>query len=302
MKFCFILAIVGILWVACAHTPAQKTEKDMAELQIRLQQEITAAHAEVGLALQDLASGHQILINAKQLMHAASTMKVPVMIEVFKQAEQGKFSLDDSLVVQNEFHSIVDTSLYSLSAEDDSDQEIYRLIGKKSTVRELIFKMITVSSNLATNQLVELVGAKNIRTTLSELGVHNMQVLRGVEDGKAHRQGLNNVTDAYDLMLVMAAIAEGKVGSQAACREMIRILSAQTFRSAIPTGLPAGVQVVNKTGSIPGVVNHDAAIVFPPGQPPYVLVVLTRGITEDKKAKALIAKLSQIIYQEIVGG
>ncbi len=302
MKFCFLLAIVGILWVACAHTPAKMTVKDMMELQDKLQQEITAAHAEVGLALQDLTNGFQMLINSRQIMHAASTIKVSVMIEVFKQAEQGKFSLDDSLVVINEFHSIVDSSLYSLSAEDDSDQEIYRLIGKKSTIRELIFKMITVSSNLATNQLVELVGAKNIMVTLSELGVHNMQVLRGVEDSKAYQQGLNNVTDAYDLMLVMSAIADGHAGSPISCQEMIRILGAQTFRSGIPAGVPAGVQVVNKTGSIPGVVNHDAAIVFPPGRPPYVLVVLTRGITEDKKARELIARLSQIIYQEIVGG
>jgi beta-lactamase class A len=155
--------------------------------------------------------------------------------------------------------------------------------------------MITRSSNFATNTLITLVGAANVTRTMRSLGARRIQVLRGVEDGKAFDRGLNNTTTARDLAVILRAIQEGRAASPGATREMLSILLAQEFNERIPAGLPPGVKVAHKTGDITAVA-HDAAIVYPPNRSPYVLVVLTRGIADQKKADRLIADLSAIIY------
>ena len=274
---------------------------DIDSLRRGVEVEIASSGAEVSLAFRDLQTGEALFIKEKDMVHAASTMKVPVLIEVFKQAEEGKFSLDDRVVIENEFHSIVDGSSFTLNKEDDSDPDIYGLIGTALTIRELAERMIIVSSNLATNILIELVRPENVMTTLELLGVRRMRVMRGVEDSKAFASGWNNQTDAYDLMLVLEAIASGRAGSLSSCQEMILILKKQKFRNGIPAGVPGGVPVGNKTGSITGV-EHDAAIVFPPGRRPYILVILTRGARTSDEGESLIARLSRLIYGRVVRG
>lgn len=273
---------------------------NIEDLRTRLEKGIKESGAEVGLAFKDLESGESLLIRADVMMHAASLMKVPVMIEVFRQAEQGKFRLDKEILVKNEFKSIADGSSYSLTVTDDSDDDIYQYNGKKLSIRKLVHRMITVSSNLATNILIELVDAKNVMGTLNELGIQNMKVLRGVEDIKAYEKGLNNRTDALSMMQVLLSILEGTAGSEEVCQQMIEILEQQTFRAKIPAGIPEGIRVANKTGSITRV-DHDAAIVFPEERKPYVLVVLTRGIENREDAERLIVELSNVIYQSVIG-
>jgi beta-lactamase class A len=264
--------------------------------------------AEIGVAFRDLETGKEFFFNERQMMHAASTMKVPVMIEVFRQAERGKFRLDDLLLVKNEFKSIVDGSPYSLEAGDDSDSSMYRVISGGVAIRQLVEQMITVSSNLATNLLIELIDVKNVLATLRGLGIHHMQVRRGVEDGKAYQRGWNNQTDAFDMMLALQAIAEKGAASPTACDSMLAILRRQKFRDGIPAGLPSGTVVGNKTGSITKIA-HDCAIVFPnfefdktqtTDRKPYVLVVLTKGIQEEKTAHNIIANISRRIYDGLM--
>jgi beta-lactamase class A len=290
---------LGIIW-SLVIPAAASSGADQGSLKKALEAEIKSSGSEVSLAFRDLETGSTVFIREKEMVHAASTMKVPVLIEVFKQAGQGKFGLDDRLPLKNEFHSLVDGSPFSLQQADDSDKEIYALIGRDMPVRELTERMITLSSNLATNILVDLVQVKNIMATLQELGIRRMQVRRGVEDSLAYEKGLNNQTDAFDLMSVMQAIAEGKAGSESACQEMIRILRQQTFRKGIPAGVPANVPVANKTGSITGM-EHDVAIIFPPGRKPYVLAVLTRGVKNSGEGEKLIARLSGLVYGETIG-
>ncbi len=285
------LTSTGLIWAARG--------ADLEGLKKAVDEEIRASGAEVSLAFKNLATGESLRIREKEMVHAASTMKVPVMIEVFKQAEDGRFGLDDRLPLKNEFRSLVDGSPFSLRKEDDTDADIYGLVGGEMTIRELTGRMITVSSNLATNILMDLVQAKNVMMTLRELGIRRMKVRRGVEDILAYERGLNNMTDAWDLMRVMEAIASGEAGSPPACQEMIAILERQKLRSGIPAGVPSGVPVANKTGSITGM-EHDAAIVFPPGQKPYVLVVLTRGIKAGEEGEKLIARLSRLVYEEAI--
>lgn len=240
-----------------------------------------------------------ILINEKMIFHAASTMKTPVMIEVFKQTAENKYNVDDSVKVKNEFKSIVDDSPYSLDMSDDSGEDLYNFIGKKKTIRELVFNMITVSSNLATNILIELVDAKNVTETMRSIGANDIQVLRGVEDDKAFQLGLNNVLTAFDLMLIYENLVENKFASESSTNEMLNILLQQKENSRIPAKLPPGVKVAHKTGSITGV-GHDSGIVFLPDGRKYVLVLLSKNVKDDKAVIEAQAEISKMIYEFMV--
>ena len=253
----------------------------------------------VAVAFKDLSSGDELFISEKESFHAASTMKTPVLIEVYKQARQGKFSLKDSIVIKNEFQSIVDGSPYVLNAGDDSEQKMYGLIGQKRTINDLVIDMIIYSSNLATNMIIELVGAQNVMKTMREMGANTIQVLRGVEDAKAFEKGLNNTTTANDLLVIFEAIAKGKAVSPGASQQMIDILLRQQFNKIIPAKLPAGVRVAHKTGNITGVL-HDSGIVFLPDGHLYILILLSKNIENEEMATNLLAGISEMIYKYVV--
>ena len=255
-------------------------------------------NAVVGVAFRDLATGDTLFLNADDSFHAASTMKVPVMIELFRRVDSHALRLDQGILLINKFGSIVDGSPYELDPGSDSDSSAYALTGTRVTVRELIDRMITRSSNLATNALIELVTASSANATAHALGATHIRVLRGVEDGKAFRANLNNSTTARDLAVLLDAIETGKAASRSSCDAMREVLTRQEFNDEIPAGLPAGVKVAHKTGWITGV-RHDAAIVYPPGRKPYVLVVLTRDIPDDTVARRLIADISRLVYTAV---
>jgi len=257
--------------------------------------------AQVGVAYIDLASGDTLFINADSSFHAASTMKVPVMVELFRGASTGSFRMQQRLMLVNQFASIVDGSHYALDVKSDSDTTLYHRIGDRIPVDTLLRLMIIRSSNFATNTLIALVGADNVNRTMRSLGAHRMQVLRGVEDGKAFDKGLNNTTTARDLAVILRSIETGRAAPEAATRAMREILLAQEFNEKIPAGVPRGVPVAHKTGEITAH-SHDAAIVYPPGKRPYVLVVLTRGITDGTRSSKLIADLSSLVYAHNSGG
>src|SRR4051812_2543744 len=266
------------------------------DLRARVQKLIETSGGEVAVAMRTLDGRAELLIDPDKKFHAASTMKVPIMIELFRQADAGTLRLDEPLPIRNEFHSIVDGSVYQLSVGDDSDAEVYARIGKTMTLRQLCEAMITVSSNFAANLLIERVGAENVRKTVTRLGADGMLVLRGVEDQKAFDKGMNNETTARALLVLMTTIARGQAVSAAADAEMAAILKRQKFHDAIPAGLPEGTIVGHKTGNITKI-HHDAAIVY--GPRPYVLVVLVRGIEDQKVSGPLIASISREVWNEV---
>lgn len=265
-------------------------------LKARVQKLIDSSGAEVAVVLRTLDGKAELLIEPDKPFHAASTMKVPIMIELFRQAEAGQLKLDDPLPVRNEFHSIVDGSVYQLSVGDDSDAQVYKAVGGSLSLRALCEAMITVSSNFAANLLIERVGAVNVRKTVGRLGAGGMVVLRGVEDQKAFDKGLSNSTTARALAVLMEKLAVGKAVSPKADAEMVAILKRQKFRDAIPAGLPEDTPVAHKTGSITKI-HHDAAIVY--GPRPYVLVILVRGIQDQKVSGPLMASISREIWNEL---
>lgn len=250
------------------------------------------------VAFKDLSTGDSLLINEQEFFHAASTMKTPVMIEVYKQAGTGRFSLNDSVVLKNEFKSIVDSSLFSLSPKDDSDTALYQHLGEKMPLYNLVYDMIIRSSNLATNMIIEMVNARNVTQTMRQLGANKIQVLRGVEDTKAYDKGLNNVTTANDLMVIYEKLAKGEIVDSASSQAMIKILLNQEFNEIIPARLPKEVKVAHKTGNITHVL-HDSGIVFLPNGKKYVLVILSKDLQEEDKAKKAMAAVSEMIYQYV---
>jgi len=246
------------------------------------------------VAFRKMDGRDELFIQPDVSFHAASKMKVPVLIELFRQARANALSLDDRIPVVNQFHSIVDGSPFTLDTSDDSDADVDKHIGATMTYRELAEAMITVSSNFATNLIIERLGAKRIQQTTDALGAPGMHVLRGVEDDKAFQQGLNNSTTAKALLALMETIARGKAVDKAASDEMIAILKRQHFNSRIPAGLPPGTVVAHKTGEITKI-QHDAAIVY--ADRPVVLVVLVRGLEDAKLGSALAADITRVLFR-----
>ena len=280
-----------------ARMPALAGTQAADDLSAKIDELIRASGAEtVAVAYYDLATGKEFLINPDVTFHAASTMKVPVMMEIFRQAAAGTLSLDQRIPVKNAFASIVDGSHYSLTPDGDSDQSLYTRVGQTETIRELIRLMITVSSNLATNILIERVNPERVMDLMSKIGANSIRVLRGVEDGKAFQKGLNNTTTARDLMIILRSMAERRAVSAKASDEMIKIMLDQKFNEGIPAGVPRNARVSHKTGSITRI-NHDAGVVYPLNRKPYVLVVLTRGLQDEKLAHKLIADISRVVFE-----
>ena len=256
---------------------------------------IQQSGAEVGLSAHELKTGEEILIQPDQSFHPASTIKICVMMEAFHQARQGLFSLDDPMLVKNAFSSIAGGSSYSLSIEDDSEKDLYEHIGESFSIRELIFRMITVSSNLATNLLIERVTPELTTRFMQELGTNDVIVRRGVEDNQAFRLGLNNAATARGLMQILLKLAKREVVSPQDSDEIVEILLQQKFNEMIPAQLPANVRVAHKTGWT-GKYYHDAGIVYPPNGNAFVLAIMTKGIEKEEQAYALVSSLARIVY------
>jgi len=288
-----IMVIFSIL-TSCQTSPS------LDQLKEDISNRLAQTKGTFAIAFKDLSSGETLLINEKEVFHAASTMKTPLMIEIFKQAAEGKFSLDDSIIVKNEFRSIVDSSTYQMLVDVDSYSELYDKVGTRMPMSELVYDMIIVSSNLATNILIEYVGAPNVTQSMREMGAPDIQVLRGVEDQKAYDKGLSNTTTAYDLMVIFEKMAMGEAVNPEADQQMIDILFDQHFNEIIPAKLPKDVKVAHKTGSITGV-QHDSGIIFLPDGRKYVLVTLSKDLEDANKGISAMADVSASIYQFISG-
>jgi beta-lactamase class A len=284
----------GLLAMRCYAAATDAPDARLSAALPGIESEIQKSGADVAVAFRTLDGTSEWLSRADDSFHAASTMKVGVLIELYRQIREGKVKLTDSLEIRNEFHSLVDGSRYALDPNDDSETDLYKALGETRTLEQLSELMITVSSNLATNLLMGKLGVQNIRATVRNLGADGMIILRGVEDGKAFAQGLNNTTTARALLQLMEAIGKGQAIDEDSSRRMLAVLERQAFNEDIPAGLPPGTVVAHKTGEITGI-EHDAAIVFAPR--PFVLIILTRGFTKPQDAATLMATIARRLYE-----
>lgn len=253
----------------------------------------------LGISFYDAETTIQWSYNADHYFHAASTMKMAVLLGVFRQVDRGELSLDAPVHVRNRFTSIVNQEPFMLDLGRDADPDVYGHLGKTMSVKELAYWMITKSSNLATNLLVDVIGIRTVQLALDELEIDGVRVLRGVEDQRAFEAGLNNEVTANGLLKMLRLIADGKAYSQQACDDMLEIMLAQQFRSGIPAGLPKAARVAHKTGNI-STVHHDAGIVYLDGRKPYVLVILTQFEPEQGRGTA-VADVSRDIFNTLAG-
>ena len=259
---------------------------------------IPELHGElVAVAFHDHHTGQELFINADETFHPANTIKVAVMMEVFNQVEKGLFWHDDELPVVNLFKSIVDGSMFSVNSQEDSDTSLYDKLGSTVTIRELTRLMIVKSSDLATNILIEKVSVVCVNSLLKELGIEDVQVLRGVEDKKAITHGLNNSATARGLMQIARLLQKGKVVSFDASEDMINIMRGQEFNEGIPAGLPEEYKVAHKTGW-DNKLYHDFGVVFPDRREPYALAIMTSGFEKEEDAHKAVAEISKSIQEK----
>jgi len=286
----YLETAVGAQPSAMGAAPSAIDQKVAAAIQDR----VAKSGADVGIAFETLDGRLAWSSRGDDVFHAASTMKIPVMIELFHQVREGKVKLSDPLPIKNEFHSLVDGSVFTLKPADDSETDLYKVVGQTRTLDQLCDLMVTVSSNFATNLLIQKLGIDNIRATVASLHADGMDIKRGVEDQKAFDKGLNNTTTARGLATLLIAIATGKAVDPQSSAKMIEILERQKFNEGIPAGVPANLRVAHKTGEITKI-HHDAGIVY--AERPFVIVVLVRGIEDFKQSSALIAGITRDLYQ-----
>lgn len=280
-----------------------ETKQDEEELHARIDQIVEQAGAErAAVVVHDYESNAHFSHHGDEWMHAASTIKVPVLVGVFAAVADGDLTLESRVRVRNKFYSVVDGKAFRVESGRDANAEVHAYIGKTMKLVELARHMIATSSNLATNLLLDAVGIDRVRRTLEELGVRGVELLRGVEDEQAYEAGINNRVTAEGLTQVLRLIEERKALSTEACDRMLEILHEQEFRSGIPAGLPDDARVANKTGEI-STVTHDAGLVYLRGRKPYALTILTEWMPDRTSGRReTLASISRAIYDRLTRG
>ena len=254
----------------------------------------------IAVAVHDTATHAGFRRHADRWFHAASTIKVAILLGVYSSIHHGWLLPQSRLHVRNRFFSAVDGQTFRVLADRDADSEVHEAVGKMMRVSELALHMIATSSNLATNLLLDLVGIDTVQRALDDLHVDGIDIRRGVEDERAFERGINNRVSADGLVQLLRLIAEERAFSPELSREMLGILHAQEFRNGIPARLPPAVRVAHKTGDI-STIAHDAGVVYPPGRKPYVIAVLTEWEPEAAGRSATIAEVSHAVYKLLTG-
>ena len=274
----------------------EKTESLRQECERILSESKAIAHA---VAVHDYETGFRFSINASRRFHAASTIKVAILLGIGKRIDEGRIRPNDTLHVRNRFLSAIDHTPFRIDPESDGYPQLHKLIGRTAKISDLTEWMIVSSSNLATNLLLDFLTVDEGQRVLREAGVSGVDLRRGVDDKKAHEQDFNNETTADGLLQLFAAL-RGDFLSKPSREMAINILLQQKFNSMIPAPLPAHASVAHKTGEI-STACHDAGIVYLPEREPYILVVLTEVPAETNGRRETIAKISGIVFQTLTG-
>jgi beta-lactamase class A len=233
--------------------------------------------------------------------YSASIMKLPILVAARRLAERGVLDLDRPVRVHDEFGSRNPGHRFTMDRGEDSDPETWEALGSAVPLRDLVRRMITVSGNLATNVVLDEVGADEVATVLEDAGCsERTTIARGIEDYPARDVGIDNLITADDMARLMVALAEGRLAGPDATAACERTLRAQEYRNGIPAGLPDGLLIGNKTGWISSV-NHDVALVRAPDLPPVGLAVLVTASGTEEEREAGIARIAAAVWPEVVG-
>ena len=252
----------------------------------------------IAVAVHDLETDFRFSLRGDRWFHAASTIKVAVLLAVFRAADEGRLRLNDSLHVRNRFFSATGGTVFRVAADRDATPELYQSVGRTAKISVLAHAMISGSSNLATNLLLDFLGVECARTALRDARVEGMELRRGVEDHAAHEQGINNQATADGLLSLLSAIRSDYLSNESK-QQVIRILLEQRFNSMIPAGLPSHAMVAHKTGEI-STVSHDIGIVYLPEREPYITAILTEFDPDQEGRREAVAAISKAIYRSLL--
>jgi beta-lactamase class A len=259
-----------------------------------------AAHLEeLAVSVHDTKTGAEFSSAGDRWFHAASTFKAAILLAFFEAVESGAVRPADHLQIRNRFLSITSGEPYRIARDRDGDNSVHAHIGRSMPLVELARLMITRSSNLATNLLLDFLTIEHVREVLRESGVSGVEVRRGVEDIAAHEAGINNEATADGLCrLFRCFLPEGGL-AEAPRALALEMLFAQEFNRMLPARHPKGVRVAHKTGEI-STHAHDAGLVFPPGRAPYAVAILTQFRPEADRPQRAVAAISAAIYEQFV--
>jgi len=274
-----IVCTLAVLAGAPLSVRAMEMRGPLDTLQLQLATATMHAPGNVALEVKDLATGFSTAINAGANMPAASTIKIPVMVEVFRQMSQGKFDLNKVLHVQG--------SDRDWGWGDLADAKR----GTARTVSQLLWLMITESDNTATNMLIRLVGRPHINTTMRDLGLQNTRLgdyIRSDGDIRSLR------TSPSDMVRLLEQIARAQLVDEWSSREMLAILSGQHHNGLIPAPLPKGLSIAHKTGTLHDTLN-DVGIVYLRNEP-YVIAVMTTHLPSLDLGRRFIRHISKMAF------
>jgi beta-lactamase class A len=254
------------------------------------------SEAAVSVWMGDLTGTAWLARDAEMSHPAASTMKLPLLVALHREAAAGRLDLDAEVPVLATTPSVVPGAAVTVTQDYDNDDAPWDALGEPATLRWLGERAVLRSSNLATNLLLQHVGLGAVAAVLADAGARHTYVRRGIQDFAAFRANSDgNVVTAVDLARVWQALAGGRLLDASTSRELEGLLRRVEHDDAIPAGLPAGTCCAHKPGWIEGAC-HDAALVRPDGEPPFILVVLTQAELDEEPAHRFVADIARACW------
>jgi beta-lactamase class A len=237
----------------------------------------------LGVAILDLSNGQKFLLHGDEVFPQASSIKIAVLAELYRQAQAGKLKLTD---------------LYTVQA-NDLVPDSYIMGGltrgvTRITLRDLATMMVAVSDNSATNVLIDRVGMDNVNALMDSLGLPHTRLRRKMMDLKAAGEGRENISTPAEMMALLEALYRGKVLNKEVTDDFFKVLSTHK-ESPIPRDLPEGLKIANKPGELEGVRN-DSGVVFVENRP-YVICVMTTYLWHERDGEEAITKISAAAYR-----
>jgi len=240
------------------------------------------SEAIVGVAIKDLKTGEQILINEKEIFPTASSIKIFILTEVYRQASEGKFKLTD-------IRPLPPSARVAGSG-------VLSMLGDKSvsmSIRDYCVLMMNLSDNTATNFLIDLVGMKNVNDVAQKNGSSSTKLQRIMMDVQSAKEGRENISSPNDFLIILEKMYRGEIVSKQACDDMLSIMKLEK-EGPLKSGLPSSVLIADKAGDIEGV-KCDVGIVFLEGNP-YIICVMTKMLLNDKDGGTIITTISKEAY------
>ena len=252
----------------------------LGTLQTQLSAMMHHAPGHIAVSIEDLTTGLSTSVNGDAQMPAASTIKIPVMVEVFRQLAAGSFDLNREVTLTEH-----DRDWGSGDLADAAGGSRYR-------VQRLLTLMIDESDNTATNMLIRLVGRTNVNRTMADLRLTQTALHDDIRSEGPIRYALR--TSPHDMVHLLDAMAHHTLVDDWSSREMIDILCGQTHNGLLPAPLPAGTTIAHKTGTLHDTLN-DVGIVFLDNEP-YVIAVMATNLPTLDAGYSFIRGISRVAY------